>query len=191
MSQSSRRIPPGNLSAGWALIKWARARDQYTTIALLYSDEQAVLADHKRSAQWHKLSGLRAMSPSARLEKTPSGAPYLDFGWRCYPSGANSSGERFGAFEGRADRIRIPIAFGGSNRGAAIRRVRRSREIWVLFSLLDSFDMPHLKEAIERLRQNELTSGLGLPPVLLPGLRIFDRFIPTGKEVAYWSTVQP
>lgn len=185
MPRQMRRNPSGAWSTGWAAIKWAQRHDPYSTIALLYGNEDSLRADHARSAAWRRVSGLRAMSPSGHLTKTPCGVPYLDFGWRCFPAGKDSRGVPFGPHESPTDRIRVPIVAGGSNRRAAIRHLHQSEELWVFFCLLQATDADHLRQAAKCLAQNTLTSGIGLPPVKLPGLCVFDRFVRIAKEVAY------
>ena len=175
---TTRRQPRIPFSPAIAVCKWPGCHDRDATIALVYDDQDRLVNDYDRVAQWKRLPGLAALVPTAHLERPPgrSGTPYVDFGWRRYL--LKSAERRFEELP--EERIAVQVAGGGKNRGSVIKALGRTEELFLVFSQVASLsDTDELDRQIKNLFLDRLVPFGDTEPIPLRGLTVFGRFVPT------------
>lgn len=174
----TRREPRVAFSPALVACRWPKSHIRDAVIALFYQDRDQLVEDYHRVGAWKRFPGLAALVPTAHLERSPGkpGIPYLDFGWRRYLP--KETKPRFQELS--QERIAVQVAHGGKNRGSVINGLSRADDLFVVFSLVPSFeDKDALVRRAKELFRDQLVPFGDTEPIPLRGLTVFGRFVPT------------
>jgi len=181
-----RKDPTIPFSDAYALIQWpSPGVSQVATVAIFYGDQDQLLRDYKRTAQWFPVSGAKSSVCSLYLEKTQAGQAWLDFGRRHYMRlgrRTKNGRSKVRVVESIRDRIAVSIPFGANSRSSVARKVKASQTLWVIFANYEKDDPQGQEKAERYLRLGCLAAASETQPLLLAGISTLGKYTPTRWE---------